>query len=231
MAPKAKDENEETPLEGGLPNPSFGEEESASLPGDSDVMQQVANLEKRLNDFDRRWQSDKDRRIPQIEQQLDSVRKDVGSVLSDYRKLIEGGTNPDVAEWLVGRLAGRVDEIEENRPQTPSPSSGNEVQDDVTTEALGKLEKYGLSANDPAFIKLLRGRYSNTDTFRATVYQYILERAVPGNDTSLSRAGASSGAAIEENEPTPKNPIRDIEDANELYDMAFQTARSKRRVR
>ena len=106
------------------------------------LQSQVEAITKQIKDADTRWQSDKDRRIPHIEEEVSSLRK----TIEDAMKLGKSGATVDEIEEQIKlkRLLSQVDAegnlISQRRLDIPA---GNQ-----TTEAQRIAKEAGLNMND-----------------------------------------------------------------------------------
>jgi hypothetical protein len=168
----------ENPLESGqpgnqeLPTPEFSETGASSPSNGADEI--VSKLLPQLEQIiERKVQSQKDKRISEIEKVLGGRSKILAELESEGVTIPkEVRTQMQIRE-LEERLAGRSEQ------PAPSVDVGPSTQKAAVTEAIAKLNEYGLTSNDPAFIEVLRGKYTNRDAFDKAVLGHIVGKLAP----------------------------------------------------
>lgn len=177
MADDPKVSSQPEPQE--LPTPEFSEKGDSSTSTDADVI--VSKLTPILEKIvEQKVQSVKDKRFSEIERVLGGRSK----VLAELKEL--GQSVPDN---VLSEL--RLREIEERLSQSPAQPvqagvDGSTPQKTAATEAIAELKENGLSENDPAFIELLRGRYSSRAEFDLKVQRYINGKLKPQKPASVA---------------------------------------------
>jgi hypothetical protein len=172
MATENQTESSQPGEEAELPTPSFSGTGDSSTSGGADeiVSKLLAQLEPII---ERKVQSTKDKRISEIEKVLGGRNKILAELESEGVTIPkEVRTQMQIRE-LEERLAGQSSQ--------PAPASvdGSTQQKAAVTEAIAKLQQYGLDQNDPAFIELLRGRYANKTEFDNKVLGHVVSKLAP----------------------------------------------------
>lgn len=170
--------SDQTPQESGqaeseeLPTPSFSQPDASQTNSDADAI--VSKLTPILEQLvDRKVQSVKDKRFSEIEKVLGGRSK----LLAELE-----ASGVEISKDVRSEL--RMRDLEEQLSQQPArptqvSDAGPSQQRQAVTEAVAELTRYGLSSNDPQFIELLRGQYSNPDAFKAKVTGYVLGKVAP----------------------------------------------------
>lgn len=174
-----------------LPTPEFSEN-GASSPSGGSADEIVSKLTPVIEQIVQRTvQSTKDKRISKIEKAL-------GGRLDLLAELEEQGVSipKEVrTEMQIRELQERI-----SQPDTqPAPvrDDGASQPKTAVTEAIAKLNEYGLSSNDPAFIEVLRGKYLNKDAFDKAVLGHIVGKLAPqkpANPADVVQSPATRGA-------------------------------------
>lgn len=111
------------------------------LPGDLDALKsEILNIfEQKLADATAKWQSDKDRRIPKVENEVGDMKKQIEQILAFGK----GGLGPDQIEreMLIEQVLS--DYRSKLQPQTPSTANA------AGLEASTVISRFGLDPNDP----------------------------------------------------------------------------------
>ena len=160
-----------------LPTPTFSDKGASSTSSDADaivskvrtaLVEEIKPLIEKM--IEGKFKSTTDKRFAKLEKAM--------SKLDLLDELEAGGVQ--IPKEL--RTDMRIRDLEEqlsqsNRPDSPRDdgSSGKQAVED----ALAELKKYDLTANDPAFIEILRGSYSSRDALDAKVQRYIIGKITP----------------------------------------------------
>lgn len=210
----AENQTESSPLESQeLPTPEFSDkgDSSTSSGADEIVSKLLAQLEPLI---DKKVQSTKDKRISQIEQVLGGRSK----ILAELES--EGVSIPKEV-----RTQMEIRELREQIAQQPAQPA--EVRDTglsqpktAVTEAIAKLQQYGLEANDPGFIEILRGRYANRTEFDNKVMSHILTKLAPPKPANV--------ADVTQSPATARTTEKSVEALTEEYKQKMREARGNR---
>lgn len=200
-----------------LPVPQFSEQgdSSPSVDVDAIVNRVVDRLTPQLEQVaERKAKSLQDKRFNKIEKEL-GLRSGVLAELESEGVTIpqEVRTRMEIRE-LREQVAQRDTQPESVRDVGPSQ------QKTAVTEAIASLQQYGLEANDPGFIEILRGKYANKAEFDNKVLGHIVSKLAPpkpANVADVIQSPAKGGA-------TEKSP----EALTEEYKNKVRAARGNR---
>lgn len=107
----------------------------------------LASLETKLSEAEKRWQSDKDRRIPKVETEVGNLKAQIEQVLT----LGKAGYGPEQIEreMLLTQLLDQYKNMQPQEASTPVAAGNIEVQSIVS--------KAGLDANDAEVMAAIKG--------------------------------------------------------------------------
>jgi hypothetical protein len=155
-----------------LPTPSFSSESDSSPSDQSDVI--VSKLLPHLEQMiEKKVQSTKDKRFSEIEKVLGGRGKILAELESDGVNISQEVRTKMELRELREQIAGQ------SAQPAPAVDNGLSTQKAAVTEAIATLNQYGLSSNDPAFIELLRGKYSSRDAFDKAVLGHVVGKLAP----------------------------------------------------
>lgn len=165
------------PGEQDLPNPTFSDTGDSSTSGGADEL--VSKLTPVIEQIVQRTvQSTKDKRISKIEKALGG-RLDLLAELEEQGVPIPKEVR---TEMQIRELQDRI--AQQSTQPAPVRDDGSSQQKAAVTEAIAELQKYGLSSDDPDFLGLLRGKYSNRAAFDLEVQRHIVKKIVPPKPAS-----------------------------------------------
>lgn len=199
------------PGEEGLPTPTFSEPAASSPSVDADTL--VSTLLERLEPLiERKVQSQKDKRIAQIEKALSGR----GQVLAELEG--EGVAIPKEvrAEMRIRELEERLAQVSQ-QPGSAARDDGSSQSRTATVDAIATLKQYGLDANDSGFIEVLRGRYPNRDAFDKAVLSHVVSRLAPQKPASPADVVQAPATGISSSKMSPEQIEAKAIQLRELY--------------
>jgi metal-dependent amidase/aminoacylase/carboxypeptidase family protein len=169
----AENQTESSPLENEeLPIPQFSEKGDSSTSSGADEI--VSKLLPQLEQIiERKVQSQKDKRISEIEKVLGGRDK----ILAELES--EGVNIPkDVrTQMQIRELTERL--TQQSTQPAQQVVDGSTTQKAAVTDAIAELKKYDLSSNDADFLALLRGKYTNRAEFDLAVSRHVVGKLAP----------------------------------------------------
>jgi hypothetical protein len=177
--------------------------------GQTELPEEYAEYVKSLvhTEVDRAFQTQKDRRIPKLEQK----QADLDTRLAAYERYRSQGLEPAQAarelkldEFIASQEQVEVPEVggvRQERAGTPQMSEASKV-------VLGVLQQAGIPANDPGVAAVLRS--GSLEQMTKASAQLIIERATTPAPTPGARAAPSGGE-------TPKTETS-VDDLQKQYE-------------
>ncbi len=178
----------------------------------------------------RKLQSEKDRRINQVERKLETMQ----GALGRFTELVKGGMSPDQAQQQL-RVESAIEYVESLRQQTGEgggsaqsfpPAAGKPEQ--AIDEAKGLLSEAGLDS-DPEWVQMVSKGFSDAHEAVKAAANLIIRRAIKGQKVNLAAAIQPGGGALPE-ENLEKAYQKEIAAARGQGATAGRTIREKYRA-